>query len=295
MRSLARRLGYTDKDILVITNIDDIGMHGDATEASFQALSFGLVTTGSVMVPCPDYSHVVRRWKESPETDLGVHLTLTCEWGARWPWKPILPPDIVPSLYNPDGIMWASTNELLQHAAAKEIYMELDAQIRKMLEDGMKPSHVDHHMDFYYQTELFTLVMALSRKYHLPMRVWRRRRYRLPFIKNNLVSLRRKGFIFPDTQMGLYGMKGHDQSLATRKRMYHEYLRSLKPGVHNVKLHIAFNTENLQQIMGTNHAAIRQIDHEVWTSDDTRRIASDLGISFIGFRPLQRLQRESQK
>lgn len=294
-RSLARRLGYSDQDILVIVNIDDIGLHKDATVASFRALSFGMVMTGSVMVPCPDYSRVVQLWNENPEIDLGIHLTLTCEWGARYSWTPILSSGEVPSLYNPDGIMWATVEELLRHATRQDIHRELDAQINRMLDDGLDPSHLDHHMDFYYVAEdIFADVMELSRKYNLPMRVWRRRRYRLPFVKNNLAALRRKGFVFPDTQMGLYGMKGQDQSIVTRKKRYHDYLRSLKPGVHNIKLHTAFLTEELQNIMGPHHASIRQIDYEVWTSEETRRIANDLGIKYVGFRPLQRLQSESQ-
>ena len=41
------------KDILVIVNIDDVGLHPDETEASFRVLKFGLVKSGSVMVLAP--------------------------------------------------------------------------------------------------------------------------------------------------------------------------------------------------------------------------------------------------
>lgn len=290
--TLAEQLGYSDNNILVIVNIDDVGIHNDETEASFKALKFGIVKSGSVMVPCPNFNQVIKLWKENPEIDLGIHLTLTCEWGEKYPWTPVLPQTEVPSLYNLQGIMWRNIEGLLKHAKRKDINMELDAQINKIIDTGLKPSHLDHHMDFYYHSDLFADVMKLSRKYNLPMRVWKRRKYKLPFIKDNLISLRRMGYVFPDTQMGLYMMGGQNQTLDFRKAKYYEYLRSLKPGVHNIKVHTAFKTEKLQNIMGEHDSSIRQIDYDVWCSDDTKKLANELGIIFIGFRPLQQLQRE---
>ena len=85
---------------------------------------------------------------------------------------------------------------------------------------------------------------------------------------------------------------GQNQSHDFRKAKYYEYLRSLKPGVHNIKIHTAFQTEELQNIMGEHYSSIRQIDYDVWSSDDTKKLAEELGIIFIGYRPLQQLQVE---
>ena len=95
---------------------------------------------------------------------------------------------------------------------------------------------------------------------------------------------------FPDTRKGIYMMGGDDQSLEFRKKKYHDHLRSLKPGVHNIHIHTAFQTKELQYLMGLHDLSIRQIDYDVWTSDDTKKIAEELGITFIGYRPLQKLQ-----
>jgi chitin disaccharide deacetylase len=291
--SIAEQLGYTRKDIIVIVNIDDVGMHRDEVKASFEVLNFGMVKSGSVMVPCPGFNDVVNQWKKSPDLDLGIHLTLTCEWGQKYPWPPVLSSEKVPSLYNPQGIMWSNVKELLLQAKRNEILMELEAQINKVLEMGLKPTHLDHHMDFYYYDPgLFVEIMGLSNKYNLPMRVWRRRKYRLPFVINNLMTLRRKGFIFADTQMGLYTLSGSNQTLDFRKNKYFKHLCSLKPGVHNIKVHIAPASKEIESLMGLHDSSIRQIDYEVWTSEETKRIAQELGIVFIGYRPLQLLQYE---
>lgn len=293
--TLAERLGYSDKDTLVIVNIDDVGVHRDETEASFVALSRGVVKSGSVMVPCPNFDRAVTRWKETPEIDLGVHLTLTCEWGMKYPWTPILSRAEVPSLHNREGIMWSSVKELLEHARRKEIRMEWEAQISRMLEVGMKPSHLDHHMDVYYHPELFAEAMELSREYNLPMRVWNRRRYRFPLLRNNLASLRRMGYVFPDTQMGLYNTGCRNPAGEFLKARYYDHLRSLRPGVHNIKIHIARQSEELRSIMGERPSSVRQVDYDVWSSDETKRLGEELGIRFIGFRPLQELQGKVMK
>ena len=288
--SLVAQLGYSDKDILVIVNIDDIGLHKDETEASFRALNFGMVKSGSIMVPCPNYDHAIKLWKENPKIDLGVHLTLTCEWGEKYPWAPVLPKTEVPSLSNPDGIMWPTTEALLLHSNRKEIERELTAQINKVLDAGLQPSHLDFHMNFGFNTDLFPIVVELSHKFNLPMRAPKRIIYKLPFMKNNLRFLRRRGYVFPDTRKGIYMMVGDNQSFEFRKAKYHDHLRSLKSGVHNIHVHIAFQTKELQYLMGKHDSSIRQIDYDVWTSDDTKKLAKELRITFIGYRPLQRLQ-----
>jgi predicted glycoside hydrolase/deacetylase ChbG (UPF0249 family) len=288
--TLVEQLGYSNKDILVVVNIDDVGLHKDETKASFRALNFGIVKSGSIMVPCPNFDHVMKLWQDNPETDLGLHLTLTCEWGEKYPWAPVLPRTDVPSLYNPEERMWPTVETLLMHAKRKDIERELEAQINKVLYTGLKPTHLDHHMNFGFQTVLFPIVVKLSQKYNLPMRAPKRKIFKLPFVKNNLWSLRRKGYVFPDTRKGIYMMEGEDQSFEFRKVKYHDHLRSLKSGVHNIHIHIAFQTKELQNLMGLHDSSIRQIDYDVWTSDDTKNLAKELGITFIGYRPLQKLQ-----
>ena len=290
--TLAEQLGYSDKDILVIVNIDDVGMHKDETEASFRALNFGMVKSGSIMVPCPNYDQVINLWRENPGIDLGIHLTLTCEWGEKHPWKPVLPKTDVPSLYNPEGIMWPTDEAILLNTNPKDIERELEAQINKVLDTGLKPTHLDYHMSFHPYFDLLSTIVKYSSKYELPVRIPRRRRYKFPFIKNNLISLRRRGFVIPDTQMCVYTPGEQNLSFDFWKATYHEYLRSLKPGVHSINVHIAFQTEELQNIMGMVDSAMRQLDYDVWTSGETKKLAEDLRITFIGYRPLQQLQKK---
>ena len=53
--TLAKRLGYSDTDTLVIVNIDDVGLHKDVTEASFKALKFGIGKNRQYYGSCPKF------------------------------------------------------------------------------------------------------------------------------------------------------------------------------------------------------------------------------------------------
>jgi hypothetical protein len=40
----------------------------------------GVTSSGSVMVPCPWFPSVAAGCQENADIDVGVHLTLTCDW-----------------------------------------------------------------------------------------------------------------------------------------------------------------------------------------------------------------------
>jgi chitin disaccharide deacetylase len=291
--SLIERLGFSGQSVVVIVNIDDVGLHRDITEASFGALNFGMVKSGSIMVPCPNFDYAAQVWKQHAEYDLGIHLTLTCEWGARYPWTPILSRNDVPSLYDGAGRMWSTDQAFIAHAKGLDIRKELEAQIKTVFDMGLNPSHLDHHMNIYRHPEFIPIVLDLSRKYGLAVYVPRRRRYKVPFVKNNLRSLRRQGYVFGDSEVGTYKMAAEDVSGDFVRQRYYSYLRSLKPGVHIFKVHIGFQTREILEICGERDSGIRQVDYDVWTSNETKSVAEELGITFMGYRPLQRLQTES--
>ena len=61
-------------------------------------------------------------------------------------------------------------------------------------------------------------------------------------------------------------MTRQGQSVEFAKGRYYAYLRSLKPGVHNIKVHVGFVDRYLEDIMGKTSLSIRQADYDVWSS-----------------------------
>ena len=84
--TLAEQLGFTKDSIIVIVHADDIGMHIDQTDGAFEAMKYGMVKTGSIMVPCPDFDRTTMIWEKNSNLDLGIHLTLNSDWGEKYGW-----------------------------------------------------------------------------------------------------------------------------------------------------------------------------------------------------------------
>ncbi|MGC9976802.1 MAG: ChbG/HpnK family deacetylase, partial [Syntrophales bacterium] len=179
-QSIAEQIGYSRDSKLVIIHADDIALSQDATDASLQAMEWGMVKSGSIMVPCPDFERASAIWKKNRDLDFGIHLSLTCEWGAKHPWSPVLPRNEVPTLYNSNGCMWPDYLSLSKHMNTREALMEMEAQINKVLQDGLNPTHLDAHMSIYLVNKvLYKGVLNLSKKYMMPARVSNVKRHRI--------------------------------------------------------------------------------------------------------------------
>lgn len=273
-------LGYGEKDILVIVHVDDLGMHKDETDGGLETIEYGLAKTGSVMAVCPDFARLAEIYQTNPGLDLGIHIALNAEWEAAWPWAPVLPQSEVPSLYNPEGRMWPRQDSLTRHMKTDEAKKEMEAQIKKALDAGIKLTHMDAHMgSFFLAPELFNCAVSLSRKYNLPLALWGH---------PDSLKLRKQGFIFPDTYTCIYQLEGDSDDHKARTAAYEAWLESIGPGVHELIIHAARVTPELAKIIELPY--IRSGDLAVWTSPAIKELADSLGIRFIGFRDLQNLQ-----
>jgi hypothetical protein len=123
-------------------------------------------------------------------------------------------------------------------------------------------------------------VIKLSRKYNLPMKPHHEHRE----------EMRELEYVFPDTLwmfLILYGERRHPE---IRKKVYDNWLRNLKSGTHELLIHPSLMGEEWANILGHPDSYIRFGDYEYWTSPETKALADELGIIFIGYRELQKLQ-----
>jgi predicted glycoside hydrolase/deacetylase ChbG (UPF0249 family) len=276
--TLAEELGYPADRVLLIVHADDMAAHRDQTDGALDAFAAGMCKTGGVMVPCPDFPRTLEIWKQRPELDLGVHLTLNSEWGARYGWRAVLPRRQVPSLYTPGGLLWPTPPDLRQHMHVDEALREMEAQLQRVLEAGVQPTHMDDHMGCYWLTpELQRGAMQLARRYGLPMN---------PI---HIREMRAQGHVVPDAVwLFLSNILTDALDPDVRRMTYDDWMRRLRPGVHLLVTHIARMSDGYRSLIPQPY--YRAGDHAYWTSAATRRLAEDLGITFIGYRELQQLQ-----
>jgi predicted glycoside hydrolase/deacetylase ChbG (UPF0249 family) len=108
--------------------------------------------------------------KRHPDVSVGIHLTLNSEW-KNYRWGPILGRTAVPSLVDPDGYFF-STSEALRNnnGDPKEVEQELRAQIDRAMKTGLRIDYVDFHMGTAGRYPEYRVVAErLAREFRLGM------------------------------------------------------------------------------------------------------------------------------
>lgn len=139
------KLGFNQGDRLVILHVDDVGMCRGSNRAYLELIDAGMVKTGSVMVPCPWAGEILSVAQENPSLDLGVHLTLTCEYND-YRWGPVSSSSDVSSLVEADGRFWKTVADLGQNVHPDEAIQEQQAQVAQVADRGIEFTHIDTHM-----------------------------------------------------------------------------------------------------------------------------------------------------
>src|SRR5882757_2472609 len=123
-QTYAEKLGYPEGSKVLIFHVDDAGMSWDSNEGARRALTEGVASSVSVMMPCPWVPGMIRFIKKNPKIDAGLHLTLTAEW-EDYRWGPLSGKKNVPGLVDKEGAMWHSVEEVIAHASADEVEQEI--------------------------------------------------------------------------------------------------------------------------------------------------------------------------
>src|ERR1043166_4930027 len=283
-KSLVERLGYSADQKLLIVHADDLGVAHSVNRASIKALETGLVSSASIMVPCPWLPEIAAYAKAHPQTDLGLHLTLTSEL-KQFRWGPVLGRERVSSLVDSDGYFYSLESEAAAHVDVREAESEIRAQIERAKALGIKPTHLDSHMGTLYQNKaLFEVLIKIARENKLPVRLSKEWFGRAAFMNSVLgpddIVLDRIISIEPR-------VTAEDWS-----RFYTEEMKNLQPGVTEVIVHLAYDDEEMKGVTSEHPnwgAAWRQRDFDFVTSEAFRRLLQENHIKLITWREVGRL------
>lgn len=150
----AERLGFPKGAKVLIMHVDDVGMSWDSNQGAIESMEKGVATSVSVMMPCPWVPGFLHYMKEHPQTDAGLHLTLTSEW-KDYRWGPLVGKPAAPGLVDSEGALWRSVNDVVSHASADEVEAEIRAQLQRARNAGFEPTHLDSHMGTLFATSQF--------------------------------------------------------------------------------------------------------------------------------------------
>jgi len=251
--TLAEQLGFKKEDRLLILHADDLGMCHAVNVASIKGMTEGIVTCGSVMVPCPWFPEIAAWARSNPDADLGLHLTLNSEW-QYYRWRPVSPWDKVRGLIDKEGFMWRDVASVRENAKAEEVEMELRAQIERALEFGMKPTHIDTHMGTCFsRPDFFEVYVRLGAEYGIlpmlpaptPQILAMAKQLGIDY-QPIAVRLKQQGFVFIDNLV----TGGSGDTLEERRKSYYEIIRKLPSGVSEIILHLSTDDPEIRAITG---------------------------------------------
>ncbi len=283
-QSLAQKLGYSADDKLLIIHSDDLGVSHSENIGSFLAMKGGSVNSASIMMPTPWVEEVAAFAQDYPEADLGLHLTLTCEW-RYLKWRPVAPSNQVQSLVNDKGFFYGDCLEFGRKADPKEAAIELRAQVELAYKMGIRPTHLDSHMGclLFNSAELFESFLQIGRDYKIPAMV---------------------GRLFLQAASPAFREKMTDQDVIIEKVMtaspsdyekgmdqyYASVLNTLGSGINVLLIHTALDDSELQAMaVGKENwgANWRQQDFDFFTSKNCEDLILKNNIKLVTWRDIQ--------
>lgn len=148
----------------LIVNADDFGFTPAVTAGILEAHAAGTVNSTSVMVHCPGWADAVRRARETPTLEYGLHLNLLA--GA--------PTANAPSLTGADGnflplgamVRRALTGRL----RARDVAAECEAQLAALADAGIRITHIDSHRHTHALPVIRSAIAAIAAERKLALR-----------------------------------------------------------------------------------------------------------------------------
>ena len=283
-KTIPERLGYPRDAKLLIVHADDLGVAHSVNSASIKALESGLVSSASIMIPCPWLPEIVAYARTHPEADLGLHLTLTSEWSSSR-WGPVLGKERVPSLLDSSGYLYPSEREAAAHMDIPQAEAEIRAQIARAKALGIQPTHLDSHMGTLYQSKaLFEMLVRVASENKLPFRLSQEWFTRSPFMRSQLGP----GDIVLDRIISI------EPTVAPEdwSRFYTEEIKNLRPGVTCMIVHLAFADDEMKGLTFGHPnwgAEWRQRDFDFVTSDAFRKLLKENNVKLITWREIGKL------
>jgi Uncharacterized protein conserved in bacteria len=151
----------------LIVNADDFGFTRDVNAGIVEAHRLGILTATTLMATGDAFEDAVLLARENPSLDIGCHLVLV---GA--PGFPATIPQLV-------------------RAVARgriRIYDQLVQQVRRIVDAGLQPTHLDTHKHTHLLPPVLEAVARISEEFRIP---WVRRPFDFPLQPGGVGSINR--------------------------------------------------------------------------------------------------------
>jgi len=274
-----KKLGFSATDCVVVINADDIGMCQATLPAFFDLVDEGLLSSGSMMVPCPWFAEAARACRHHPSLDVGIHLTLTSEWeGYRW--GPLSTRDPASGLIDEEGYFYRNQS-MWRAPDPRPIRAEMRAQVVRARQAGLDLTHLNCHMFAMLDPQLIGEYVGLGFDEGLPVLMVRQPQWVEILSEQAISEWEEQGLPVFDHMREMY----LNRPAEGRLKQAMEVFEQLPPGLTYFMIHPAKDTPELRAI-GDDWPQ-RVADYETFMSAALREQVRKLGIQVIGWRLLR--------
>jgi chitin disaccharide deacetylase len=149
----------------LIVNADDLGWTEGVNRGIAEAHRHGIVTSASLLANGSAFASGVEVARSTPGLGVGVHLNLSDG-------PPVAARELVTSLVNDAGEFEGGPENLLLRIASRgltphEVEQEWEAQIEKVRDAGIQPTHLDGHKHVHMLPGLFEIALRLAKRYRV--------------------------------------------------------------------------------------------------------------------------------
>ena len=139
----------------LVVNADDFGFTPDVNQGIVEAHRDGILTATTLMANGEAFDDAVRLARETPSLDIGCHLVLI---GGR-------------SLADRQAAARSRVPQLLARwrGARSGAYDELAAQVRRIVDAGIRPTHLDTHKHTHLAPPVLDAVARMGEEFGIPL------------------------------------------------------------------------------------------------------------------------------
>lgn len=266
----------------LVINADDFGFTHDVNAGVVEAFERGVLRATTLMANGHAFDDAVRLAHAAPALDVGCHLVLVRG----------------PSVAHPGAALPATVAQLIHAVALRRIsvYDELRAQVRRILDAGIAPTHLDTHKHTHLLPPVLDAVARLAEEFKIP---WVRRPFDFPMrggapaplavraTSRGLALLRRR---FQAT-LARRGCRttDHFAGFSTTGRLRTPeliaLLREAPPGTTELMCHPGRCTAELRAAH-TRLKESREAELEALTAPEVARTVAEEGIELVSYRQM---------
>ena len=287
---LLKKLGFSNDARIAILHADDIGMCQASVSAFADLVEFGLISSGTTMVPCPWFPAAATLCRGNPRIDMGVHLTLNNEWSS-YRWGPLSTRDPQSGLIDAEGYFPRETEPVQQSASVETVQAEMAAQVKRARAAGIDITHIDTHMGTLAHLKFIPAYLQLAMRERIPAMMLRLDEAGFKSAGLDAESAQAAASMIAALEaQGVPLLDGiHMMPLdrpENRGELARQALGSSGPGITHFIIHPAQDTPELRALAPDWPS--RVADYRAFTAEGLRRWVHESGITVIGYRHIQR-------